>query len=323
MRAMRAETFSGYAGLKLVDLPKPSAANGRVLVRMSAAGVTPLDHTILSGGHPRPKPPLVLGGEGAGTVAEPSASHFPVGARVMFAGPYGFLEAGTWQEWLAVRSEDLCSVPRNIDDATAAGLPVAYLTAALSLRQAGFRAGMTVLAPAIGGSVGNAVTQLATALGAARAISTSTSTAKVRRARELGFSEVIDLSLEDVVDGVRRVTGGTGADVVIDSVGGKLGGQMLGALAMNGVFITLGYSGGRETTVDVTDLIWKRARMEGFALAAQSPDAISAAWASIVLAISDGRIKPLGARAFALEHAPEALRYLIEERPFGRVVLTV
>src|SRR5258707_15620539 len=98
MRAMRAETFSGYAGLKLVDLPKPSAANGRVLVRMSAAGVTPLDHSILSGGHPRPKPPLVLGGEGAGTVVEPSASHFPVGARVMFAGPYGFLEAGTWQE---------------------------------------------------------------------------------------------------------------------------------------------------------------------------------------------------------------------------------
>jgi len=63
--------------------------------------------------------------------------------------------------------------------------------------------------------------------------------------------------------------------------------------------------------------------MEGFALAAQSPDAISAAWASIVPAISHGRIKPLGARAFALEHAPEALRYLIEERPFGRVVLTV
>src|SRR5258706_12444498 len=131
MRAMRAETFSGYAGLKLVDLPKPSAANGRVLVRMSAAGVTPLDHTILSGGHPRPKPPLVLGGEGAGTVAEPSASHFPAGARVMFAGPYGFMEAGTWQEWLAARPGELCSLPHNIDDVTPPGVPVAYPTGAL------------------------------------------------------------------------------------------------------------------------------------------------------------------------------------------------
>src|SRR5258706_10848750 len=183
MRAMRAETFSGYAGLKLVDLPKPSADNGRVLVRMSAAGVTPLDHTLLSGVHPRPKPPLVLGGEGAGSVAEPSASHFPVGARVMFAGAYGFLEAGTWQEWLAVRSEDLCSVPRNIDDATAAGLPVAYLTAALSLRQAGFRAGMTVLAPAIGGAGGNTLPHLAPPPGRARGTSAPTRTATGRRAR--------------------------------------------------------------------------------------------------------------------------------------------
>jgi D-arabinose 1-dehydrogenase-like Zn-dependent alcohol dehydrogenase len=66
---------------------------------------------------------------------------------------------------------------------------------------------MTVLAPAIGGSVGNAVTQLATALGAAKAISTSTSPAKVRRARDLGFSDVIDLSVENVVDGMRRITG--------------------------------------------------------------------------------------------------------------------
>jgi len=202
-------------------------------------------------------------------------------------------------------------------------LPVAYLTAALSLRQAGFRPGMSVLAPAIGGSVGNAVTQLATALGAAKAISTSTSAAKVRRARHLGFTDVIDLSVENVVDGMRRITGAKGADVVIDSVGGNLTGQMLGTLAMNGAFITLGYSAGRETTINVTDLIWKRARMEGFALAVQSADAVSAAWASILPALVDGRIKPLVARSFALKEAPEALRYLIEDRPFGRVVLTL
>ena len=65
MRAMRAETFTGYGGLKLVNPPKPNVGNERVLVRVTAAGVTPLDHTILSGAHPRPKPPLVLGGEGA------------------------------------------------------------------------------------------------------------------------------------------------------------------------------------------------------------------------------------------------------------------
>ena len=68
MRAMRAEGFSGYKDLKLVEIPKPAVSDGRVLVRTTAAGVTPLEHTILSGGYPRAKAPLVLGGEGVGVV---------------------------------------------------------------------------------------------------------------------------------------------------------------------------------------------------------------------------------------------------------------
>ena len=64
MRAMQAETFSGFGGLRQVELPKPRRAEDRVLVRVTAAGVTPPDHTILSGGHPRAKASLVLGNEG-------------------------------------------------------------------------------------------------------------------------------------------------------------------------------------------------------------------------------------------------------------------
>ena len=65
MRAIEAETFSGYGGLRQIELPKPQRAKDKALVRVTAAGVTPLDHTILSGGHPRAKAPLVLGNEGA------------------------------------------------------------------------------------------------------------------------------------------------------------------------------------------------------------------------------------------------------------------
>jgi len=68
MRAMRAEGFSGYKDLNLVDIPKPPVSDGRVLLRITVAGVTPLENTILSGGYPRAKAPLVLGGEGAGVV---------------------------------------------------------------------------------------------------------------------------------------------------------------------------------------------------------------------------------------------------------------
>jgi NADPH:quinone reductase len=120
VRAMRAESFTGYGGLKLVEAPRPSGTDGRVLVRITAAGVTPLDHIILSGGYPRATAPLILGNEGAGIVEDPGDSSFQVGARVMFTGPYGVFEDGTYSEWIAVRSEDLCPIPDKIDDATAA-----------------------------------------------------------------------------------------------------------------------------------------------------------------------------------------------------------
>src|SRR5882724_11834663 len=116
MRAMRAERFSGYQDLKLVEIPKPTVSNGRVLVRLTAAGVTPLDHTILSGGHPRAKAPLVLGNEGAGVIEDAGDSGLAVGSRVMFTGPYGVRENGAWQEWLLVRPEHLALAPEMIDD---------------------------------------------------------------------------------------------------------------------------------------------------------------------------------------------------------------
>src|SRR5882672_12155652 len=202
MRAMRAEGFSGYKDFKLVDLPKPAVSDGRVLLRMTAAGVTPLDHTILSGHFPPAKAPLVLGNEGAGVVEQGGGTDFPVGSRVMFTGPYGVFEDGTYSEWLAVRRESLCLIPKGVEDVSAAGLPVAYLTAYMALSLAGFQAGKTVLSPAIGGSVGNAVTQLARALGARHAMSTTTSHGKAEQARTLGFDEVIDLSAGKLAEGV-------------------------------------------------------------------------------------------------------------------------
>jgi NADPH:quinone reductase len=323
MRAMSADQFSGYQDLKMMDIPKPVVTDGRVLVRVTAAGVAPLDHTILSGAFPNAKAPLILGGEGAGVVEDPGGSDFPIGSRVMFAGTYGLTENGTYSEWIAVRVENLCAIPANIDDPTAAGLPVAYLTAQMALTLAGFQPGKTVLAPAIGGSVGNAVTQLARAQGASHAISTTTNPAKAKQARALGYTEVVDLSVESLGDGVRRITNGYGSDIVIESVGGNITSAALGTLAMLGTLTTLGYSAGRKTTIDVTDLIWKRATMKSFSLHAQPQPAWNAAWSIILPLLESGAVKPIVAKIFPLREAPEAIRYLVEDRPFGRVVLTV
>jgi NADPH:quinone reductase len=321
MRAIEAETFSGYGGLPQIDLPKPQPAKARVLVRVTTAGVTPLDHTILSGGHPRAKAPLVLGNEGAGVVENAGDSGLAVGRRVMFTGPYDVGENGARQEWLLVKPEHLALVPDAIEDIVAASLPVAYLTAQITLTLAGFKPGMTVLAPGIGGSVGNATYQLARAQGAGKVISTAGSAAKAAKARELGFEDVVDLTREGLTDGVRRITAGRGVDIVIESIGGTVTSAALSSLAIGGVLITLGYSGGRKTTIDVTDLIWKRARMAGFSLFAQSPIAIVSAWGDIIPLIVSGSVKPIVERVFPLGEAGETLRHLVEDRPFGKVVL--
>jgi NADPH2:quinone reductase len=112
-----------------------------------------------------------------------------------------------------------------------------------------------VLSPAIGGSVGNAVTQIAKAQGAKHTLSTTTSHFKAQQARSLGFDEVIDLSVEKLSGVVRRITEGYGADIVIDAMGGEVLSEALGTLSIGGSLMTFGYAAGRKMTIDVTDLI--------------------------------------------------------------------
>src|SRR5260370_1055854 len=139
MRAIEAKTFSGCG--------RPNCrSRDQGLVRVAANGVTPLDQTILSGGHPRAKAPLVLGNEGAGVVAASGDQRFPEGSRGMFTGPYGVLENGAFSEWIAGKPEHLCRVPETVGGA-AAGMPVAYLTARIALRAAGVQPGGMVGGP--------------------------------------------------------------------------------------------------------------------------------------------------------------------------------
>jgi NADPH:quinone reductase len=152
-------------------------------------------------------------------------------------------------------------------------------------------------------------------------ISTVGNVAKAAKARGLGFEDVIDLTSEGLADGVRRITAGRGVDIVIESIGGTVTSEALSSLALSGVLITLGYSAGRKTTIDVTDLIWKRARMAGFSLFAQSPTAIATAWRDVIPLMVTGSVKPIIERVYALPEAGAALRHLIEDRPFGKVVL--
>jgi NADPH2:quinone reductase len=124
-------------------------------------------------------------------------------------------------------------------------------------------------------------------------------------------------------DGVRRVTDGYGADIVIDGIGGEVLSEALKALAPGGSLTTLGYSASRKTTIDVTDLIVPQASIRSLNMFRQPKTTVAEAWKVIVSLLQSGAIKPIVAKTFPLADAAEALRYLVEDRPFGRVVLTV
>ena len=155
------------------------------------------------------------------------------------------------------------------------------------------------------------------------AISTTTSHAKAEEAKERGFSEVIDLSEEGLAEGVRRLTDGYGADIVVDGVGGQILSEALEILAPDGSLTTLGYAASRKTTIDVTNLIWKGASIKSFLLFSQPLSARSDAWKTITELLSSGRIAPIVSKTFRLEDAANAIRYLIEGRPLGRVIVTI
>lgn len=324
MRTICFERYGDYGELRLADAPVPEPADGEVLARMTAAAVNPLDNTVRLGYFPMAKePPLVLGNEGVGVVEDPGTSGLAEGTRVMITGAYGVTRDGTWREYVAASPQEVVPVPDGLTDAEAAAVPVAYLTAQLALKTGGFSSGQSVLAPGVGGSVGNATVQLARAQGASRVISSSGTSWKVEKARELGYDEVIDLSEESVDEGVMRLTEGAGVALAVDSVGGPLMGQALAALGQGGTLVTLGYPAGTEATVNLLDLIAKATHVVGFSLFVQPPEAIGEAYEVILTLLAEGRVKPLVSQTFPLEKAAEAQRYLIEQRPFGKVVLTM
>jgi NADPH:quinone reductase-like Zn-dependent oxidoreductase len=328
MKAIQYRSYGDYSENRLVDLPQPSLNDGEVLVAMRTVGINPLDNTFRSGRYYGATPenlPRIGGQTGAGAVVASKSNAFQVGDRVFVRGPgFGISADGTWREFVAARAASLSHIPDGIDDDHAAAYlaGAGYLTGYLALTEfAKFKPGQSVLAPAIGGAVGMETVQVARRLGASLAISTASSTEKAERAREAGYEHVIDLSREGLKDGVLRITEGKGVDVVVDGVSGKLTGEALASLAFGGTVVIAGYAGGREAEVNVTDIIWKAATIRGFTFRLFAQQAVAAASAALLEFLRDGALQPTIDRVFPLSEAADAVRHLIEDRPFGRVLM--
>lgn len=329
MRAIQYHRFGGYDVLGSATAPEPAAPDGWAIVRVALAGVSPLDNTARLGKLPAGviKPfPVVPGSSGVGVLVEPGTSGLAVGARVaMGGGGYGLGVDGVWAELVAVNPAHLVPIPDAVDDTAAATLTTGagHLTALFALTEvAGFRPGQAVLAPGVGGAVGQGGVEIARVLGASHAITTATSGAKAAKGREAGF-EVIDLTQESLRDGVARITEGKGVDVVLDGVGGALTGEALGALAVDGSLISIGYSAGMTGTINVTDLIWRNAHIHGFRFALFTDEQVATANVRLLDLLARKEISPITDSVFPLAEAADAQRHLIEGGPFGRVLLAV
>lgn len=331
MRAVRFDEYGDYDVLRLVEVPTPEPAEGEVLIKMAAAAVNPFDNTCRVGWVPAVQPGMVQGNEGAGVVVSDGIDALPPGTRVMMVGTYGYARAGTWQEYVTANATEAVRVPDNLTDVEAAAVPVAYIAAQLALtRGVALKPGMSLLIPGIGGSVGNAAVQLARLHGAGQVITSAGRTEKAEKARAQGYQNVIDLSQESLSEGVARLTDGKGVDVALDSVGGPISGEALKALAPGGTLVQMGYPAGTELTVNSVTLIWNSLghtaslRIQGFNIYFQSAEAWAQAWQVLLPLLASGQVKPLlDDRTYPLEEAAEATRHLIEDRPYGKVVLTM
>jgi NADPH2:quinone reductase len=330
MKAIRFFEYGSYDQLKLVDIPMPVLQAGQLLVKVTLAAVNPVDNTIRSGGIPQaPKPPMIPGNEGAGFVVKGN-SEFPEGTRIIISGftPQGVIRGirtdGTWQEYLALYPEELVKTPGTISDEEAAAANIGFFSAQACLNKAGFAPGKSVLSLGVGGAVGNAGVQLAKAQGAPLVITTAGSAAKVKAAEEAGFENIINMEKETISQGVKRLTDGKGVDIAIDSIGGALTGEAVSALARNGVIVNIGYSAGTQVSINITDFVWKGLQMRGVSLSGWfSSNEQQNVWNQILPLLDNGRIKPGIAKVFDIADAPEAQRYLIEDRPFGKVLLRI
>jgi NADPH:quinone reductase-like Zn-dependent oxidoreductase len=328
MKAIQYQDYGGYEENRLVDVPVPDIGEGEVLVEMRSVGINPLDDTFRSGHIYLATPeklPRIGGQTGVGVVVGTKAAGFSAGDRVFVTGKgFGIIADGTWRQYVVTIASGLWRVPDHVDDDHAAAFlaGTGYLVGYLALTEfTKFKAGQTVLAPGIGGAVGMESVQVARRLGAAMAISTASTTDKAEQARAAGYEHVIDLSKEGLREGVMRLTGGKGVDVIIDGVSGRLTGLALGSLALGGILAVVGYSGGRDAEINVTDIIWKAATIRGFTFRLFAPETLAAAQAALTGYLSEGALQPTIGKVFPMSAAPEAVRYLVEGRPFGRVLM--
>ena len=326
MKAVRIHQTGSPEVLQLDELEVPVPGDDQVLIRVGVAGVNFTDVMARQGVYISREAaavlPAVLGTEVAGVVTAtgPGAEDL-TGKRVI-----AFVRGGYAEYAIAPRGL-VAELPPGIDLAEATAYLVQGVTAWQLLREcARIEPGESVLVHSAAGGVGTLAVQLAKAFGASTVVATAGATEKLKLATELGADLAVDYTLDDWVEAVGSATGGRGADVVLDAVGGDIGEQSLQCLAPFGRLVTYGVSSKLLAAFSGSQLMQKNQTVSGYWLTGRlthDPRPVMAAVAGVLDLAAQGRVHAVVRHAYPLEKAADAHRAISGRGTVGKVVLTV
>jgi NADPH:quinone reductase len=324
VRAWQVHQFGALPDvLKLADdVPDPEPGPGQIFVRVLAAPANFFDILMCQGSYQvKPSLPFTPGGELCGEVVAlgPGVTGLSPGDRVVGAAA---LPAGAFGEVAIMDAAAAFPAPERLDDAEAAAFYISYQTGWFGLhRRARLAPGETLLVHAAAGGVGSAAVQLGKAAGA-RVIGVAGGERKAAAARELGADVVIDRHTDDFVSVVKEVTGGRGADVVYDPVGGDAYDRSTKCIAFEGRILIIGFAGGRVPTPALNHALVKNYSIVGLhwgLYASREPQSLRDAHDELLKLAAAGAIKPLVSERLGLADVPDGLARLAAGQTIGRL----
>lgn len=333
MEVVQLEAF-GLENIQMRTRPDPVIGERDVLLEMRAASLNSRDYLTVKGVYnPKQKLPLVLCSDGVGEVVDvgSSVTRFSPGDRAIPCFAQGWIEGpltsgfrhltlggpldGTLSEYMAISEESCVHAPEYLNDAEAATLPCAGLTAwSAVVRQAAVKEGNSVLIEGTGGVAVFAM-QFALMLGA-RPIVISKSDAKLERAREMGADETINYIREPQWHrAVKDLTKGKGVDLVIEVGGDATLQQAVRAVRTSGQLSMVGVLGGAVASLNLPLVVMRNVRLQGVTVGSRMD------FESMIDDLEESRIRPVVDRVFDLGETAEAFRYLANAGHFGKVCI--